>query len=365
MSLRRLILAFAALLCLATPALAADGDPTFPALTGDVVDEANVLSPATEMVLTRELADLRHKTGHRLVVVTVASLQGREIADYGIRLFRTWKVGRAGEDDGAILLIAPNERTDRIEVGYKLEPVLTDAASKVILTDLRPRLKVGDYDGAALIGERAIVSLIAGPPGPPPPPKPTMDPEIPIWVWVILAGFAGLLLGAAWLVIWAVRMAIRSAKGAREAARKAQETAHGLRRDPMATSMQEEFDARWRANEELFAQHRAEADARIEAARQAARASGKARSATGADTETAEAISAAAVAAAAEWPEPSVFPETTPSDPVWDTSPIPAPTPPEPVAWPDPPTPAPSAAPDDSGNYTGGSAGGGGADDKW
>ncbi|MDZ4370640.1 MAG: TPM domain-containing protein, partial [Phenylobacterium sp.] len=121
--------------------------PTFPPLTGRVVDNANLLAPATEARLTAELAALETQTGHQVVVATVPDLQGYEIEEYGYQLLRAWGVGRAKEDDGVILLVAPTERKVRIEVGYGLEPVLTDALSSVIIRrEILPAFKDGDFE---------------------------------------------------------------------------------------------------------------------------------------------------------------------------------------------------------------------------
>jgi len=145
------------------PANRATAASDFPPLTGAVVDNAHILSDATHRTLIDELSQLRDQTGHDLVVVTVASLNGRDIAAYGIDLFRSWQVGRKGLNDGVVLLIAPNEHRDRIEVGYGLEAILTDAQSGIILRDtVRPYMKAGDYDDAALSGERAIAAVIGG-----------------------------------------------------------------------------------------------------------------------------------------------------------------------------------------------------------
>src|SRR6059058_55091 len=108
-------------------------DPKFPPLTGRIVDNAHILSAASVQKLDGELANLEAQTGHQLVVATVPDLQGREIEEYGYQLGRTWQLGRKGINDGAILLVAPNQRKVRIEVGYGLEPVLTDALTSVIL----------------------------------------------------------------------------------------------------------------------------------------------------------------------------------------------------------------------------------------
>src|SRR5271156_3082728 len=110
-------------------------DPTFPPLTGRVVDNAHVLSAQTQADLTTKLAALEQKTGDQLVVVTLPSLQGYEIEDYGYQLGRAWGLGQKGKDNGAILIIAPAEHKVRVEVGYGLEPVLTDALSSVIIQE--------------------------------------------------------------------------------------------------------------------------------------------------------------------------------------------------------------------------------------
>jgi uncharacterized protein len=145
-----------------TPALAAA--PTFPALTGRVVDDANILSPQVEADLTTKLANLDQTTGRQLVVVTLLSLQGYEIEDYGYQLGRAWGIGEKGKNTGAILIVAPTERKVRIEVGYGLEPILTDALSSVIIqTAVLPKFKAGDLEGGVVAGADAIVQQLALP----------------------------------------------------------------------------------------------------------------------------------------------------------------------------------------------------------
>ena len=144
----------AALLFL-VPAFAA---PKFPALTGRVVDGANMLSPQAEARLTDEFAQLEAKTGRQVVVATVPDLQGLEVEDYGYQLGRAWGIGRAGKNDGAILLVAPKERRVRLEVGYGLEPVLTDALSSVIINrEILPAFKAGQMEAGVVAGGEAIV----------------------------------------------------------------------------------------------------------------------------------------------------------------------------------------------------------------
>src|SRR5262249_5473515 len=106
---------------------------TFPRLTGRVVDEAGILDAGTRAALTEKLAALEAKTTDQVVVATVKSLQGTSVEDYGNRLFRNWKLGQSGKNNGVLLLVAPNEHKARIEVGYGLEGTLPDAVAKLIL----------------------------------------------------------------------------------------------------------------------------------------------------------------------------------------------------------------------------------------
>jgi uncharacterized protein len=152
-----------ALLVFLLPA-AALAAPKFPALSGRVVDEAQLLSPATEQKLTDELAQLEAKTGHQVVVATVPDLQGYEIEDYGYQLGRAWGIGREKENDGAILLVAPKERKVRVEVGYGLEPVLTDALSSVIVNSrILPEFKAGRMEQGIVSGTEAIIQQLSLP----------------------------------------------------------------------------------------------------------------------------------------------------------------------------------------------------------
>ncbi|HSH49628.1 MAG TPA: TPM domain-containing protein, partial [Halomonas sp.] len=104
----------------------------FPELTGRVVDRAELLDPATESRLSDMLAAHEKASTEQLVVVTLPNLQGASIEQYGYQLGRHWGIGQAEKDNGALLIVAPNERKVRIEVGYGLEGRLTDAQSSVI-----------------------------------------------------------------------------------------------------------------------------------------------------------------------------------------------------------------------------------------
>ena len=138
-------------------ALAAD----FPPLTGRVVDAAHILSPITAADLERKLTDLEQKSGIQLVVATVPSLGGQEIEPYANALFRAWKLGEAKKNKGALLLIAPNERRVRIEVGYGLEGTLTDAVSGLIIRNaIAPRFRTGDFNGGVTQGVDDIITTL-------------------------------------------------------------------------------------------------------------------------------------------------------------------------------------------------------------
>jgi uncharacterized protein len=138
---------------------------TFPELTGRVVDQADLLTPAQEADLTAKSADLEAKTGRQFVVVTVNSLEGHDIEDYGYRLGRTWAIGQKEVDNGAILLVAPNEKKVRIEVGYGAEGYLTDIVSgRIIRNDILPKFREGDMAGGIVAGANAIVGIMSLPP---------------------------------------------------------------------------------------------------------------------------------------------------------------------------------------------------------
>ncbi len=129
----------------------------FPALTGRVVDQARLITPEKEAELTARLEALETDTSDQLVVVTVDSLQGLEIEDYGYRLGRTWGIGQAEDDNGVLLIVAPEERKVRIEVGYGLEPVLTDGLSALIIhNEILPSFREGHFERGIEQGVTAI-----------------------------------------------------------------------------------------------------------------------------------------------------------------------------------------------------------------
>ncbi|MES2336774.1 MAG: TPM domain-containing protein [Pseudomonadota bacterium] len=138
---------------------------SFPKFTGFVVDNANVLPPEVEATLTAKLDALQKNSKRQLVVATVPDLQGYPIEEYGYRLGRAWGVGMTDVNNGAILIVAPNERKVRIEVGTGLEPVLTDAFSSVTINQtILPRFKAGDLPGGVVAGTDAIIGQLAASP---------------------------------------------------------------------------------------------------------------------------------------------------------------------------------------------------------
>jgi uncharacterized protein len=137
--------------------------PSFPALTGRVVDNAGLLTPAEKNALSAILAQHESNTTDQIVVVTLKDLQGYDIADYGYQLGRHWGIGQKGKDNGALLIVAPDERKVRIEVGYGLEGELTDKLSHDIIQEvILPRFKEGNYPAGILNGTTAILSVLEG-----------------------------------------------------------------------------------------------------------------------------------------------------------------------------------------------------------
>jgi len=156
----RILVGFALLLWI-WPAAAAE--PNYPQLTGRVVDDADLLSADDRTELEAELKALEDKGSDQVVVVTLPSLQGFTIEDYGYQLGRHWGIGTKEKDNGVLLIVAPNERKVRIEVGRGLEPILTDAMSKVIINGaILPRFRTGDYAGGIKEGVKGIELVLTG-----------------------------------------------------------------------------------------------------------------------------------------------------------------------------------------------------------
>jgi len=134
-----------------------------PPLTGQVMDLAHVLSESQTDQLTADLQAHETATGNQVVVLTLPSLEGEPLEPFVHRLATTWKLGQKGTDNGAVLLVALKERKIRIEVGYGLEGVLTDARSaQIIRNEIVPHFRAGDFQGGIVAGVAAILKTIEG-----------------------------------------------------------------------------------------------------------------------------------------------------------------------------------------------------------
>ncbi|MFC2345696.1 TPM domain-containing protein [Campylobacter sp.] len=135
----------------------------FPALTGRVVDQARVLSQSAKDELETLLATHENNTTNQVVVVTIESLGNAQIEEYSIELARRWGIGQKGKDNGVVLVVAPNDKQVRIEVGYGLEGTLTDALSSSIINYyIIPEFKKGDIQNGINVGIQKIIALLDG-----------------------------------------------------------------------------------------------------------------------------------------------------------------------------------------------------------
>lgn len=154
-----------ALLAIVSPLAAQD----FPELTGRVVDQADLLNPAQEAAIVAKLEALENQSNRQLVVATIPDLQGYDIADYGYQLGRAWGIGQDGDgeiekDNGVILLVAPNDRKVRIEVGYGLEGIMTDALSSIIIQqDILPQFREKNMPAGIMNGVDRITTQLTLP----------------------------------------------------------------------------------------------------------------------------------------------------------------------------------------------------------
>ncbi|MFO8142178.1 MAG: TPM domain-containing protein [Marinobacter sp.] len=143
----------------------AQSTPEFPELTGRVVDQAEMLSPEVEARLSQMLQAHEQASTEQVVVVTLPDLQGYPIEDFGYQLGRHWGIGQEGEDNGALLIVAEDERAVRIEVGYGLEGRLTDADSSVIINRIiTPAFRQGDFQAGIVNGTAAMIQVLGGEP---------------------------------------------------------------------------------------------------------------------------------------------------------------------------------------------------------
>src|SRR5947208_5403192 len=161
----RLMLAIA--FCLAYLYQVAAKAIDIPFLTGRVVDNAEILSPDARARLTAVLKAHEEKTGNQVAVLTVPTIQPDSIEDYAVKVFESWKLGQKGKDNGVLVVVVPQDRKLRIEVGYGLEPMLTDGAcGQIIRTLMTPPFKNGNYNKGVEDGVAAIVARLEGREGP-------------------------------------------------------------------------------------------------------------------------------------------------------------------------------------------------------
>jgi len=148
-------------LALLGPALAAD----VPFLTGRIVDNAEILKPATRDKITAILKAHEQESGDQIAILTLPTLGGESVEEYAVRVFENWKLGQKGKDNGVVVIVVPQDHVMRIEVGYGLEGVLTDvAASRIIRNVMTPQFKAGDFDRGVSDGVTAIIAVLEGRP---------------------------------------------------------------------------------------------------------------------------------------------------------------------------------------------------------
>jgi uncharacterized protein len=156
---RRLSFLVLAVLFVVGPAAAKD----VPYLAGRVNDSANLIPADQRQRMEAKLAQFEKQTGDQVAVLTVDSLDGEAIEDYANKVARTWALGQKGKDNGVLLLVSKQDRKMRIEVGYGLEPVLTDLQTSIIQNEvIIPHFKQGDFGGGIEAGVDAILSTIQG-----------------------------------------------------------------------------------------------------------------------------------------------------------------------------------------------------------
>ena len=174
-----------------------------PPLTGHVVDQTATLTADQKAALEQTLQAFETKKGSQIAVLIVPTVEPDTIEQYALRVAEQWKLGRKKVDDGAILVVAKNDRALRIEVGYGLEGVLTDATSKRIISEIiAPAFKQGDFPGGISRGVERMLSVVAGEPLSPPITRLADDPSnlgqyIPIVFLLALSvgGFLRSVLG--------------------------------------------------------------------------------------------------------------------------------------------------------------------------
>ncbi|RQW03873.1 TPM domain-containing protein, partial [candidate division KSB1 bacterium] len=134
-----------------------------PYLTGRITDNAQLLSPEVSDSVSQSLKAHEERTGNQIAVLTIPTIDGESIEEYAAEVFASWKLGQKGADNGILIVVVPDERRMRIEVGYGLEGILTDGmAGQIIRTVMTPKFKDGDYDAGIADGARAVMHVLEG-----------------------------------------------------------------------------------------------------------------------------------------------------------------------------------------------------------
>jgi len=134
-----------------------------PYLTGRITDNAQILSESSRKSLTGFLKEHELKTSNQIVILTISSLEGENIEDFANKVFNEWKLGQKDKDNGILIVIVPDERKMRIEVGYGLEGILPDiTADRIIRNIMAPRFREGDFEGGITEGTKSIINILEG-----------------------------------------------------------------------------------------------------------------------------------------------------------------------------------------------------------
>jgi len=134
-----------------------------PRLQGYVNDYAGMISPSAKSKIEEGLRAFEQSDSTQIVVLTIPSLEGENLEEFGIKAAEAWKIGQKGKDNGAILIVSKQDRKIRIEVGYGLEGRLTDlAAGRIIDLVIKPRFQQGDIDGGFIAGVSSMIAATRG-----------------------------------------------------------------------------------------------------------------------------------------------------------------------------------------------------------
>lgn len=167
--MKALVFALLFLFCALDNSFAADSQAAIPALTARVTDQTGTLTPEQKASLEKTLQDFEARKGSQVAVLIVSSTAPETIEQYSLRVVEQWKLGRKKVDDGALLIVAKEDRALRIEVGYGLEGALNDAVCKRIISEIiTPRFRQGDFYGGISAGLDRMTGVIDGEPLPPP-----------------------------------------------------------------------------------------------------------------------------------------------------------------------------------------------------